>query len=438
MRIGHVVAVMAIFGLTSIAWVTLGGSTSMRSQKQGYRLSQSVSELWGRPQRQRAPKLVFEWVTFREALRTERVDGKDKVIRETVRESHEREVTPASTDVDVGLRLDQRLKGLVWYSLYDVAFAGKWSYEHREAQDGFLRVELDFPDAEGLYDDLRFVVDGQDRARAMVPDKGKVTTRVPVSAGQTIALGVSYKSRGASEWRYAPAESVASLERFRVGLQTDFSDIDFPSATLSPSSKEHLGKGMRLEWRFARVVTGHGIGMKMPERIQPGELASALSFSAPISLLFFFFLLMVLGTIKRIELHPMHYVFVAASFFAFHLLFAYVVDRVSVGWAFGLSSAVSVALVVSYLRVVVSARFALVEAALGQIVYLVGFSLAHFWEGYTGLTLTLLSIGTLGLLMQLTARVRWGAVLGAAPPALPPLDPAMPPNRPTEPPPAVA
>jgi hypothetical protein len=42
-------------------------------------------------------------------------------------------------------------------------------------------------------------------------------------------------------------------------------------------------------------------------------------------------------------------------------------------------------------------------------VYLIGFSLAHFWEGFTGLAVTVLSILTLFLLMQLTGRVRWGA-----------------------------
>jgi hypothetical protein len=79
--------------------------------------------------------------------------------------------------------------------------------------------------------------------------------------------------------------------------------------------------------------------------------------------------------------------------------------------AFALSSVVSVFLAVSYLRLVVSARFAYVEAGLAQLVYLVGFSLAHFWEGFTGLTTTVLAIVTLYLMMQLTGRVRWSEVL---------------------------
>jgi hypothetical protein len=85
-----------------------------------------------------------------------------------------------------------------------------------------------------------------------------------------------------------------------------------------------------------------------------------------------------------------------------------------VEWAFGIASAVSVALVVSYLRLVVSPSFASREAALAQVVYLIGFSLAHFWQGFTGLTVTVLAVITLFLLMQLTGRIRWSEVLTSA------------------------
>ena len=38
------------------------------------------------------------------------------------------------------------------------------------------------------------------------------------------------------------------------------------------------------------------------------------------------------------------------------------------------------------------------------------FSYAFFFEGYTGLTVTVGAVLTLFVLMQLTARVDWGAV----------------------------
>jgi hypothetical protein len=214
-----------------------------------------------------------------------------------------------------------------------------------------------------------------------------------------------------SKWEYRPSVGASSLKDFRLEMTTNFDAVDFPEATLSPSSHEDTAEGKRLVWDFKQVVSGRGIGMIMPTRIQPGQLASSLSFSAPISLLFFFLVVAVLAKLRGLDIHPVNYFFIGAAFFSFHLLFAYTVDHISVWTAFALSSVASVIMVTAYLRLVVSSRFAFVESGIAQLIYLVGFSLAHFWQGMTGLTITVLSIGTLTLLMLLTGRIRWSEVL---------------------------
>jgi inner membrane protein involved in colicin E2 resistance len=103
----------------------------------------------------------------------------------------------------------------------------------------------------------------------------------------------------------------------------------------------------------------------------------------------------------------MHYFFLATSFFAFHLLLAYLVDHISIHAAFAICSAVSIVLVVSYLRIVIGPLFAFVEAALTQFIYLVLFSYAFFFKGFTGLAITIGAIITLFVVMQLTARIDW-------------------------------
>ena len=50
------------------------------------------------------------------------------------------------------------------------------------------------------------------------------------------------------------------------------------------------------------------------------------------------------------------------------------------------------------------------QAVLAQAVYLVAFSYAFFFEGFTGLSVTIGAIVTLFVLMQMTARVRWADV----------------------------
>jgi hypothetical protein len=103
----------------------------------------------------------------------------------------------------------------------------------------------------------------------------------------------------------------------------------------------------------------------------------------------------------------MNYFFLATAFFAFHLLLAYLVDHISIHLAFAICSAVSVFLVVSYLRLVAGMRFAIVEAGAAQLVYLVLFSYSFFFRGFTGLTVTIGCIATLFAAMQFTARIRW-------------------------------
>jgi len=147
--------------------------------------------------------------------------------------------------------------------------------------------------------------------------------------------------------------------------------------------------------------------MAMPEHLQPGPLAGEISFFAPVSLFFFFFLMFILTTLRDIDLHPMNYFFLATAFFAFHLLLAYLVDHISIHLAFVICSIVSVFLVVSYLRLVVGMRFAAVEAGGAQFLYLVLFSYAFFFRGFTGLAITIGSILTLFAVMQMTGRINW-------------------------------
>jgi len=125
--------------------------------------------------------------------------------------------------------------------------------------------------------------------------------------------------------------------------------------------------------------------------------------------------LFVLTTIRGINLHPMNYFFLACAFFSFHLLMAYLVDHISIHFAFAICSAVSVVLLVSYLRLVVGMRFAALEAGLAQVIYLILFSYAFFFEGFTGLAITIGAILTLFITMQMTARVRWTEKFAAGP-----------------------
>jgi Inner membrane protein CreD len=321
-------------------------------------------------------------------------------------------VVAESTAVDADLVLDLRRKGLRWYPTYTVGFAAV--YQLRNLKRG-TRVEMCFrlPSDAITYDDVVVDVDGR-----TVPVRyggGQMFADVPIPASRGANVGVKYRSRGLGTWTYRFGSDLATPHDIAVLMHTNFGAIDFPPGTLSPTAERRTPAGWDLTWSYHQLVTGAGVGMVFPTPMQPGPLAERITFWAPLSLLFYVFVMLVITTLRRIELHPVNYLFLAAAFFAFHLLFAYTVDRIRVEYAFAICSLVSMALTISYLRLVVGLRFAAVEAAGAQFFYLILFSYALFDEGYSGLAITIGAIVTLFVTMQLTGRIRWSERFARAP-----------------------
>ena len=209
------------------------------------------------------------------------------------------------------------------------------------------------------------------------------------------------------EWWYRFGDNVSQIRNFNLTAHTDFYDIDFPDNGISPTSKEETADGWDLTWQYDNLISGIQIGLMMPQKLNPGPFVSRVSFFAPVSLFLFFFLIFIITLVKKIKIHPMNYFFIAASFFSFHLLMAYLVDHINLYVAFTLSSAVSMGLVISYMKLVLGIRYAIFEIGLSQFIYLVLFSAAFFLEGFTGLAITILCILTLFAMMQYTGRLDW-------------------------------
>jgi len=397
----RIAGIVFIFFCTTVAWAILGATILARTYDTDTRLRGRVVSSWGAPHEQRPPAATYEKVVAKTVRET---TGNNT----TVRTEQERVSTPLPLErsrVNVKLNLEHRQKGLLWYSTYKVDFAGAYTFRNPTSAAQDVTFTFNFPAAETIYDNLVVTVD--DQPVSTQNQKTALLATARVAGGQAATLKVSYLSQGLDSWKYNFGDDVAQVRDFELVMATNFKDIDFPANTLSPSEKRQTPDGWDLAWRFQNLVSGYQIGMVMPEKLQPGPLAGRISFFAPVSLLFFFFLLFLITTLRAIDIHPMNYFFLACAFFSFHLLLAYLVDHISIHAAFVVSSAVSVFLLVSYLRLVVGMRFALLEAGLIQLIYLVLFSYTFFLEGYTGLSITIGSILTLFVVMQMTGRVRW-------------------------------
>ena len=389
-------SICVIFAASSVAWFILAATIHARTWNRGPMLRGRVESNWGGPHAQRNPTARIELPPAAANVPTRQIS-----------------VTPDSTRAEADLHLQHRQKGLLWYSTYAVVFSGRWTFRNPSEGARAVTFEFPFPAAKAIYDDLVFTIDGKPADLKL--DSSGATATVPAAPGQVLTLETRYRSQGLESWSYKFGKEVAAVKDFQLTVSTDFPNPDFPEGGLSPTVKRRTEHGWDLVWSYRNLMSGQQVRITMPEKLQPGPLAGQISYFAPVSLLFFFFVLFMITTLRRIDLHPMHYFFLAASFFAFHLLLAYLVDHISIHVAFIISSLVSLALTVSYLRLITGFRFAAREAALAQFVYLVLFSYAFFFEGFTGLAVSIGAIVTLFVTMQTTGRINWNSVQLTAP-----------------------
>jgi Inner membrane protein CreD len=397
----RIAAIVFIFFSTAIAWAILGSTIFYRTYESSSALGGRVASTWGTPHEQRPPTAAYSQMVHR-TIESE-VNGKK--VERTVEKDVSMPLPLESSHIQVVLDLDGRRKGLLWYSTYKVGFSGAYVFRNPSGSDQNATFTLGFPTEQAIYDDLVFSADDAPMSLTTTGKTASGTARV--AAGKAVTLKVGYRSQGLESWRYNWGGEVAQVRDFTLRMTTNFKDIDFPENSLSPTEKREIPGGWELVWAYKNLISGFQIAMLLPEKLQPGPLAGRISYFAPVSLFFFFFLMFILATLRNIELHPMNYFFLASAFFSFHLLLAYLADHISIHLTFLICSAVSIFLVVSYLRLVVGMRFAAIEAGLAQLVYLILFSYAFFFKGFTGLAITIGSITTLFVVMQMTGRIPW-------------------------------
>lgn len=441
MKAGRIAAICVIFVGASIAWIIVGATVSERTTNSFRELHNQVSGLWGSPLAQQAPGLSVQetekyWETDDKGKRTQ----KTRYVYTAL--------TPNSSDLKVSLDSDMRRKGLLWYRTYAVDFDATYTVTHNLRRDPHLVATFQFPSSQAMYDDFSFSINGKESA-GVPSDGSSIKTQIPLAPGQQATIRLHYKSRGLDDWTYqfantgsdavdyeyrdpgmgSAGQAVAEVKNFNLTVITNYDRINFPPGSMSPTEMTREGEGWKLSWAFKKLITGFNVGVEMPDEPNAGEMASRISYFAPVGLLFFMSVLVIIGALIKRNLHPMHYFFVGGGFFAFHLLMAYLADHVEIRVTFAICAVVSVLLVVSYLWRAVGRDFTLKVAAPAQLLFLVIFSYTFFFQGYTGLVITIASIITLAVLMHMTAKVDWDNIDNGSTSA----DPLKPPASPKPP-----
>lgn len=393
MKLTHLIAIASIFVCTTIAWWLLGAVITQRTSHVSYQTGDSVSGRWGPPLLQKHPS-----------------------ARYTSSSGSRVSLQPAKSDVKVKLAYQPVKMGLLWHRTYGAAFVGNYTFTNNTAITQRFDIDFELPSSGALLDKIKFTLGDGENARDSIaaPEQGVITDSVQLAPGESIPVIVSYECRGMDYWRYAFADA-SRIRDFTLTMNTDFTDVNFPIS--SPTDREELEKGMLLVWKYEDAISAPGIGMEMPRELNAGPVAAQISFYAPLSLLLFFTVIIITVISRGLSLHPVNYFFLAAGFFAFPLLFSYMLDVFPVHLSFVIAAACSLLLVCGYLRAA-AGEFLFRVAVVAQSAYMVLFSYSFFFKGLTGLTLTVGGIVTLGVLMALTAKVDWSQKLGAVSPRL--------------------
>ena len=399
MKISHLIASLIIIGCTTISWFILGAALSQRTRNSSFAIQNEVSDVWGPPIIQQHPHAWFDTPNA--------PGGKAQVL-------------PSTSRIKVNLDSDPKRRGLFWHQTYDVRFQGDYTFTNptKIPQTFYVSFPLP-PETAGLHGFEFRLGDGEQAAQAMPGESGVVTRAIQLPASGSVTLKTAYGTRGTDTWRYEFPDK-RRISGFQLAMRTDFHEINFPVGTGSADEDKRYkdATGYDLIWDYPDVLAAQSIGMDMPKRLNAGPVASRIAFFAPVSLLFFVTVVLLIGGMKGIALHPMHVFFISAGFFAFHLLFAYLVDILPLAPSFAIAASTSLLLVSGYLKAVAGKRlFSIALPAQG--IYMVAFSASFFIDGLTGITLTVLSIATLALLMFLTAKTDWMRYFSKNPPPLP-------------------
>ncbi len=397
MKITHLLAAAAIVACAAIAWFILATALEQRTTGSTHAMKQEVSGVWGPPLSQSHPMAWFETPNA--------PNGRAQLL-------------PASSKVDVDLKYDPKRRGLIWHRTYDVAVTAEHVFTNPTRIPQTLYLNFPLPESSAGLTGFEFRLGDDDSATPAAPGASGIITRaVLLPAAGSITLHTRYQTRGTDTWLYQFPDN-RRLSGFELTMRTNFSEINFPVGTASPGKREFTTDGGTMVWDYPDILAAPNIGMDMPKQLNAGPVAARIAYFAPVSLLFFVTIVLLIGGLKGIPLHPIHVFFISAGFFAFHLLFSYLADLVALPAAFAMATVTSVLLVCGYLQAVGGKRL-LAIALPAQLLYLVVFSASFFIDGLTGITLTVLAVITLALLMFVTAKVDWRSFLTRKPPPLP-------------------
>ena len=366
--------VALMFTALTLAMVTLAIRVESRYHSQNQKLSRDVAKIWGQSHYQRSPELAAP-------------DKGGETYLDT-------------SEVQVELDLEQKRKGLFWFTTYLVKFEGNYRLTNPGDQTERLEFIFPLPTQDGVYSDFVVTQNGQP---AEVRRGQNSTVRLPLvlEPGAATTVVVQYRSQGSQRWYYDATNSPS--RNLQLTMTTNFDEIDFPDDSVSPLQRRTLENGgWTLTWSYENLLTGLRMGMICPKSSDPGPRVIDMVTFAPLGMALFYVMTCLAAWRFHYRLQPLHLALLGAGYFSFSLLLVYLSDLLPLGTAFAASGAIALGLNLSYAWRLSGSRFAVRGVGGSMLLYQVLFSAAFLVEGFRGLPLVALLVVTLLVVMQAT------------------------------------
>ncbi len=230
----------------------------------------------------------------------------------------------------------------------------------------------------------------------------QAVTTPPLGPGESAEVEFSYQTTGMGSWTYL-LPSKRPVEDLTVTASIDTPDGTVPPTFATPAERTVVPNAdgqYTMVWHAAGQ--GADISIAMPAPLQPGPVATKMTFLGPVSLFFFFALLVTLQRVRRLPLGPRNYIWLAAAFIAFHLVLVCLIGYFGLMVSFWIAAATSFLLVVTYLGLVLGRRAEVAYAGLCAVVCLVPFGYSFIAGGPVWNTLAV-TVGVVATLAALLA-----------------------------------
>lgn len=354
-------------------------------------LRQDVVERWGAPIHQSAPSVRY-------------------VESGTVFNSLQPLAIGAQA-VRVDAEMNYRKRGLVYFSGFDFEFVGDYVVSNPEGHD--IEIVFVFPievARRGMLKDLAFTVNGEPEPLPLAEHADRLSWTGRLASGQSASFSIRFSGRGLDAFTYTldPEMPVRNLD-----LQIDIrggDNFDYGPGVVPASHTELAQDEIHLTWSFASLESGFPFGVILPSERSFDTVLMTMTRRSWATFVLFFVAIVVLGLYFGRPMERFSSYLIGASYGFFFVLLPYLAAYMSFYAAYVLAVLLMGGLLVAYLNRMLgagSSRYGL-AVVVGTLVLP---TLAVVFQQHTGLMYSMLILGGLALLMQLSTQAGFRSVL---------------------------